>query len=154
MVHAAKQTLLHAKLYKIFTSWLRLTMEVGDESNERVLDTMSSPPRWHQRGSPLTEQRSSGIRVGSATAKATANTPADIDGRRHGRTSSATSLDTSVDSATFGSPQSMGALSPVERERGASPLSRERGSLSPVQLLRRYELDMRSTAAARRTPSP
>lgn len=127
-------------------------MDVSYESNKDMLDMTSPPPRLQQRGLPLAEKGSVRIRVGPATA--TASTAADVGGRRHGRTSSPTSLDTSVDSANFASPQSVGALSPVERERRASPLTRERGSLSPVQLLRRYELDVRSSAAARRTPSP
>ena len=152
MVLAARQTLLHTKIYKFFTGWLRLTMDVGYESNEDMLDMTSSPPRWQQRGLPLTEKGSDGIRAGPATASA--STATDIGGRRHGRTSSATSLDTSADSTNFASPQSVGALSPVERKRTGSPLTRERGSLSPVQPLRRHELDVRSSVAARRIPSP
>ena len=145
MLDAAVKTMIAAKLYKIFTSWLVLTMDGTGGSSKGGYVDISSPGRTQQR-------RSSS---GDSPSKGAASSGADVGGKRHGRTTSVASLDTSVDSGAFGSPQSVGVLSPVQRQRDSvSPIRRGPGTLSPVQLLRRHEFELRSNAVASRTPSP
>jgi hypothetical protein len=141
MLDAAVKTMMAAKLYKIFTTWLILTMHGSDGNSKDGYDEISPPGRTQRRRSSSGDSPSKG------------GASAGVGGRRHDRTTS--SLDMSVDSGAFESPQGVGALSPVQRQRdSASPIRRGLGTLSPVQLLRRHEFDLRSNGLASRTPSP
>ena len=126
---AAVNGLTRIKLHKAFRSWLVLTISTSDGSSEGEADDMFF--RTQQQGTP--SQRSP-----DASEEGTLS-GAGTHSRQIGRTTSPGSLDTSADSGAFASPQGVGALTPVRREfDSVSPPKTGRGSLSPVQLLRRH----------------
>ena len=148
MMDAALKQMIATKLYNVFTRWLALTMHADDRSDADIYDDETSSPVWQQRWQGSPERRA---------ASDVASTTSSISGIWHRpvTTGSPAQLDTSTDSEAFGSPQSLGALSPVGRKRGtASPRQRDSGSLSPVQLLRRRQSEVRSHVGTARTPSP